>query len=67
MGRIKGNVRIVDGTGPMTIRDIDGNLTVTDGSGSIEITDVTQNVFIKEAGSGMLDIEGVKGRVVQRE
>ena len=67
IGRIKGNVRIVDGTGPMTIRDIDGNLTVTDGSGSIEITDVTQNVFIKEAGSGMLDIEGVKGKVVQRE
>lgn len=67
IGRVKGNVRIVDGTGPMTIRDIDGNLTVTDGSGSIEITDVTQNVFIKEAGSGALEIEGVKGKVVQRE
>jgi hypothetical protein len=47
----------------MTIKDIDGSLTVTDGSGSIEISDVTQNVFIKEAGSGTLEIDGVKGKV----
>lgn len=67
IGRVKGNVSIVDGTGSMTIKDIEGNLTVTDGSGSIEITDVTQNVFIKDAGSGLLDIEGVKGKVVRRE
>jgi DUF4097 and DUF4098 domain-containing protein YvlB len=67
IGRVKGNVRIIDGSGSMTIKDIDGNLTVTDGSGSIEISDVTQNVFIKEAGSGTLEIEGVKGKVVKRE
>ncbi len=65
--RVRGNVRIVDGSGSMTIRDIDGSLTVTDGSGSIEISDVTQNVFIKEAGSGILDIEGVKGKVTTWE
>jgi len=65
--RVRGNVRIVDGSGSMTIKDIDGNLTVTDGSGSIEISDVTQSVFIKDAGSGILEIEGVKGKVVKRE
>jgi hypothetical protein len=67
IGGVTGNVRIVDGSGSMTVKDIDGNLTVTDGSGSIEISDVTQNVFIKEAGSGMLEIEGVRGKVVRRE
>jgi hypothetical protein len=39
----------------------------SDGSGSIEISDVTQNVFIKEAGSGTLDIDGVRGKVEMRE
>ena len=65
--RVRGNVRVIDGSGSMTIKDIDGNLTITDGSGSIEINDVTQNVFIKEAGSGSLDIEGVRGKVTTRE
>jgi len=67
IGRVRGNVHVVDGSGSMTIKDIEGSLTVTDGSGSIEISDVTQNVFIKDAGSGILDIEGVKGKVTRRE
>ena len=67
IGGVKGDVRIIDGSGSMTVTDIDGNLTVTDGSGGIEISDVTQNVFIKEAGSGTLEIEGVKGKVTIRE
>ena len=67
IGRVKGNVYIVDGSGSMTIKDIDGNLTVADGSGSIEINDITQNVYIEEAGSGILDIDGVKGKVTMRE
>lgn len=33
----------------------------------VKIDDVTQNVFIKEAGSGSLDIEGVRGKVTTRE
>ena len=61
--RIRGDVRLVDGSGPMTIKDIDGNLTIRDGSGSIEIVNVSRNVLIKEAGSGTLDIDGVKGKV----
>jgi hypothetical protein len=60
---ISGDVYIVDSSGDMTVKDIDGNLTVRDGSGAIEIQNVTQNVLIKEAGSGSLDIDGVKGKV----
>lgn len=65
--RVKGNVRVTDASGSITIKDIDGNLTIADGSGSIEINDVTQNVYITEAGSGILEIEGVKGKVITRE
>jgi hypothetical protein len=61
--RIRGNVRLVDSSGPMTIKDIDGNLTIRDGSGGIEIMNVTRDVLIKEAGSGTLEIDGVKGKV----
>ncbi|MEJ2102420.1 MAG: hypothetical protein P8X68_20980 [Desulfobacterales bacterium] len=67
IGPIKGNVGITDASGSMTIQDIDGNVTVTDDSGSIEIYQVTQNVFIRQAGSGSLEIEGVKGKVITRE
>ncbi len=65
--RIKGDVNVIDGSGDMTIQDIDGNLAIRDGSGGIEINTVTQNVLIKEAGSGNLDIEGVRGRTVTWE
>jgi DUF4097 and DUF4098 domain-containing protein YvlB len=64
---INGNVSITDGSGHMTIQDINGNVTVTDGSGSIDIQGVTQDVFINEAGSGALNIDGVKGKVTTRE
>ena len=61
--QIQGDVSVVDSSGDMTLKDIDGNLTVRDGSGAIEIQNVSQNVLIKEAGSGSLDIDGVKGKV----
>ena len=64
---INGNVSITDGSGEMTIQDVRGSVTVTDGSGSINIQDVTQDVFINEAGSGELNIDGVKGKVTTRE
>jgi DUF4097 and DUF4098 domain-containing protein YvlB len=64
---VKGNVSITDGSGSITVQDINGNVTLTDGSGSIEIQDVTQNVYLNAAGSGTVDIEGVKGRVTRRE
>ena len=56
-------MRLVDGSGQMTVKDIDGNLAIRDGSGGIEIINVTRNVLIKEAGSGTLEIDGVKGKV----
>lgn len=61
--RIKGNVRLVDGSGDIIIKDIDGNLAIRDGSGGIEIKHVSRNVLIKEAGSGSVEIDGVKGKV----
>ena len=61
--RVRGDVRLVDGSGQMILKDIDGNLTIRDGSGGIEIINVTQSVLIKDAGSGTLEIDGVKGRV----
>ena len=67
IGLVKGDVTITDASGSITIQDIDGNVTVTDDSGSIEIYQVTQNVFIRQAGSGSLEIEGVKGKVTTRE
>ncbi len=67
VNRVNGNVSITDGSGAMTIQDVNGSVTVTDGSGSIEIQEVTQDVFINEAGSGELNIDGVKGKVTARE
>ncbi len=64
---VKGNVSITDGSGSIVVQDIDGSVTITDGSGSIEIQEVTQDVFINAAGSGAVEIEGVKGKVTTRE
>ncbi|UCE54865.1 MAG: hypothetical protein JSV31_05325 [Desulfobacterales bacterium] len=63
---VTGDMQIKDGSGSMTIEDIDGNVNVTDDSGSIDIHDVKKNVFIRQAGSGELNIEGVKGKVTIR-
>ena len=51
----------------MKIQDVNGSVTVTDGSGNIDIQDITRDVFINEAGSGELNIDGVKGKVTSRE
>lgn len=64
---INGDVNITDGSGEIMIQDVNGSVTVTDGSGSIDIHDVSQDVFINEAGSGELNIDGVKGKVTMRE
>jgi hypothetical protein len=64
---INGNVSITDGSGEITVQDVNGSVTITDGSGGIDIQDVTQDVFINEAGSGELNIDGVKGKVTTRE
>ena len=65
---VRGNLIVNDGSGSITIVEIDGNVTVSDGSGSIDIQDVKKNVFIviREEGSGIMEVEGVKGKVTIR-
>lgn len=65
---IQGDLNVKDGSGKIKIVDIDGNVTVSDGSGSIEIQDIEKNVLIiiREEGSGIVEVEGVKGKVTIR-
>jgi len=64
---VTGDVSINDASGGIEINDIGGSVTVSDGSGSIDIYRVKKNVFIREPGSGGLDIDGVQGKVTIRE
>jgi hypothetical protein len=61
-----GDVMIKDTSGAIEINDIGGNVTVSDGSGSIDIYRVQKNVYIREAGSGKLEVDGVQGKVIIR-
>ncbi len=65
---VKGDLNVKDGSGKIKIVDIKGNVTVSDGSGSIEIQDIEKNVLIiiREEGSGLVEVEGVKGKVTIR-
>jgi len=62
-----GDVKIKDSSGGIEINDIGGNVSVSDGSGSIDIFRVKKNVFIRQSGSGRLEIDGVQGKVTIRE
>ena len=64
---VTGDVTINDASGSIEVNDIGGSVTISDGSGSIDIYRVSKNVFIREMGSGELDIDGVKGKVTIRE
>lgn len=64
---IGGDLFLDDGSGSMTIKHVQGSVVVKDGSGSINIADVGKDVMIKEAGSGGVNISGVKGQVVRRD
>jgi hypothetical protein len=64
---VTGDVTIKDGSGGIEISDIGGSVTISDGSGSVDIYRVSKNVFIREMGSGRIDIDGVKGKVTIRE
>jgi hypothetical protein len=64
---VTGDVTIKDASGAIEVNDIGGSVTVSDGSGSIDIYRVKKNVFIREPGSGELDIDGVQGKVTIRE
>jgi hypothetical protein len=64
---VTGDVTINDASGDIEVNHIDGNVTISDGSGSIDIYRVSKNVFIREAGTGEVDIDGVQGKVTIRE
>jgi hypothetical protein len=64
---VTGDVTINDASGGIEINDIGGSVTISDGSGSIDIYRVKKNVFIREAGSGKLEVDGVQGKVTIRE
>ena len=59
----KGDVRVTDSSGKISIQYVDGNVNLTDESGAIDINDISGNVLIRRTGSGELNIERVKGQV----
>lgn len=62
---VTGDVSIEDGSGEIEVRGVGGMVTIDDGSGSISIEDVAKDVRILNAGSGGVDIAGVKGRIIR--
>ena len=64
---VRGDVEVEDGSGSMEIVHVGGNVVVDDGSGSITIRNVRRDVRIKEAGSGGVTIQDVKGKVYGRK
>jgi len=63
--KIKGNVDVDDNSGTVKIYGIGGSVVVDDGSGGIYIDGVEKDVYIKNAGSGALKIDNVKGKVTK--
>ena len=55
-------VEIDDGSGSMTIADINNSLTIDDGSGSITIKNIVGNVFIDD-GSGNSNLTHIDGNI----
>jgi DUF4097 and DUF4098 domain-containing protein YvlB len=64
VNKISGDVRVTDGSGRISIQHVDGNVAVADESGAIDINDIAGNVLIRKPGTGELNVERVKGKVV---
>lgn len=62
---VTGSVTIDDGSGTIKVNGVGENVKVSDGSGSIYIDGVGGDVVIKDDGSGSVNIQNVKGRVVK--
>ena len=56
-----GPLKMVDGSGELTIRKVHGNADVHDGSGALTISDVAGDLRVND-GSGEMEIDGVSGR-----
>ena len=57
-----GPLKMVDGSGELTIRGVHGNADVHDGSGALTIDDVSGDVRVED-GSGEMEIDRVAGNV----
>jgi DUF4097 and DUF4098 domain-containing protein YvlB len=62
---VTGDVRIDDGSGSMTIIGVGGTVTVDDGSGGISIEDVAKDVVLESTGSGSVETNNVRGRIIR--
>jgi hypothetical protein len=60
------NVKIDDGSGPISVNDLSGKLEIDDGSGSVKIENITGIVRVVDT-SGTIEIEGIKGNVHVRD
>jgi len=60
------NVKIDDGSGPISVDDLFGDLEIDDGSGSIKIENIVGDVRVLDT-SGTIEIEGLKGNVYVRD
>jgi hypothetical protein len=56
----KMDLKIVDGSGDMLVRNIIGDLKIDDDSGGIKVENITGRIIIND-GSGDIDIEDIKG------
>jgi hypothetical protein len=56
-------LQVKDGSGSMTIEDINNDVTVNDGSGSMKIKNIKGNLNVDD-GSGSLDILNITGNLV---
>ena len=65
INKVSGDVRVTDGSGEISIQYVDGYVTVLDESGEININDISGNVMIRSSGSGEMNIERIKGQVIQ--
>jgi len=57
-----GELVVEDGSGGLTVTDIEGSVDIDDGSGGLEVRDVRGDLFIDD-GSGSMLIEGITGTV----
>lgn len=57
----EGNLEIRDDSGNLKVRNVRGDVVVRDASGNIEVREVDGDLDIKEAGSGEVDVDGIKG------
>ncbi len=57
-----GDLTVDDGSGGLTVTDIEGSVDIDDGSGGLEVRGVRGDLFIDD-GSGSMEIEEVTGTV----